>query len=241
MNRDELGGLLAEGESPHLDWKRDFPAGLIGGSSHADWLRDRGKMLKSLIALANSHGSEYGFLIYGVEDTGSTRTVRGISTSFDDADFQQWAQNAFDPPPTFVYTEVEWEAGKTVGVFRIERTPDYPHVAKITWGPLMEGQIWYRRGTKNTVALHGDIRQMFQGDVPFKISRSNDAALETIAAHYREQGRETVLPRMEERDSKLAAGYELATYPGTRREVWVCARSPDAYEHILMVKPLGGS
>ena len=172
-----------------------------------------------------------------MEDTGAERTVRGISASFDDADFQQWAENAFDPPPTFIYTQIQWDTDKVVGVFRIERTPDYPHVAKVTLGPLVEGQVWYRRGTKNTVALHDELFQMFKGEVPFKISRLNDPVLETIAAHYRGQGRETSLPRMEDRDSKLAQGYAIATYPGTRREVWVGALSPERYEHLLMLKP----
>lgn len=158
MTREELQALLAEGESTYLDWKRDFPQELIQGRQQPTWDTGRAKVLRPLVAGANSHGSDYGYLVYGVEDLGAERRIRGISKSFDDADFQQWAENIFDPPPTFRYSEVKWDESTTVGVFRIERTPDYPHVVQATLGGfLFEGQVWFRRGSKNTIALRNDL------------------------------------------------------------------------------------
>jgi hypothetical protein len=154
---------------------------------------------------------------------------------------QQWAENTFDPPPTFRYAEVRWDGPMLVGIFRIERTPDYPHVVQASLGGILsEGQVWFRRGSKNTVALRGDLQRMFLGETPFKIASLNDPTLKEINDHYRRQGRETTLPRFAERDSRLARGYEVATYPGTRREVWVGALG-DRYEHILLLKPKGAS
>lgn len=72
---------------------------------------------------------------------------------------------------------------------------------------------------------------------PFLISRMNEPELQRITDSYRNQGRGPVLPNMEERDVKLAQGYELAHYPGTSREVWV-GYHQGAYEHLLMLKPL---
>lgn len=60
--------------------------------------------------------------------------------------------------------------------------------------------------------------------------------LEKLAEHYRAMGREAVLPLMEQRDVKLAEGYELAPYPGTAREVWVGLHA-GSYQHLLMLKP----
>jgi predicted HTH transcriptional regulator len=237
MTLNELKTLLAEGESTYLDWKRDFPRELLGERKSPEWDRGRGKLLKDLIALANSHGSNYGYLIYGVEDLGIERRVLGISRSFDDADFQQWAENTFVPPPTFRYSEGKWNNSTTVGVFRIEHTTDYPHVVQSSLGGILfEGQVWFRRGSKNTVALREDLKRMFVGDTPFKISKLDDRVLREISNHYKEIGRETRLPRYVDRDSLLAQGYELATYPGTRREIWVGAIG-DRYEHILLLKP----
>ena len=101
---------------------------------------------------------------------------------------------------------------------------------------LYEGQVWFRRGSKNTVALRDDLRRMFLGDTPFKISKLNDPVLKEVCEHYAQQGRQTTLPLFSDRDSRLAQGYELATYPGTRREIWVGAAG-DRYEHILLLKP----
>ncbi len=239
MTKSELEGLLPEGESVYLDWKRDFPPELAKARSQPDWDRGRAKLLRSLVALANSPGSTHAHLVYGVEDLGPERRLHGISKSFDDADFQQWAENTLDPPPTFRYAEVKWDGSTIVGVFRIERTPDYPHVVQASLGGvLFEGQVWFRRGSKNTVALRSDLYRMFLGETPFKIAGLNDPTLMQIIEHYQKQGRQTVLPRFSERDSRIAQGYELATYPGTRREVWVGALG-DRYEHILFLKPKG--
>ena len=240
MTREDLETLLAEGESTYLDWKRDFPPQLLSGRKQPDWDIGRAKLLKGLIALANSHGPDYGYLIYGVEDRGSERCVTGISKSFDDAKFQQWAENTFSPPPTFRYSEFKWDTSIAVGTFRIERTPDYPHVVQSNLGNLLfEGQVWFRRGSKNTVALHEDLKRMFIGETPFKIATLNDPILKVISEHYKKQGRKTGLPLLGDRDSLLQRGYELATYPSTRREVWVGAVG-DRYEHILLLKPKTG-
>jgi hypothetical protein len=237
MKKEQFQELLAENESTYLDWKKDFPLGLLQGKKHNDWNTGRAKVLKSLISLANSHGSDNAYLVYGVENLGASRNVTGISKSFDDADFQQWAENTFDPPPTFSYSELQWDALIQVGIFQIERTPDYPHVVTTNLGSILfEGQVWFRRGSKNTVALYQDLKKIFVGETAFKISKLNDPVLQKVTEHYKGMGKECVLPRFSDKDSYLARGYELATYPGTRREVWVGAVG-DKYEHILFLKP----
>jgi hypothetical protein len=134
----------------------------------------------------------------------------------------------------------KWDPSITVGVLRIERTPDHPHVVQSNLGSvLFEGQVWFRRGSKNTVALREDLKRMFLGEIPFKISKLSDPVLKVISDHYKQQGRTTTLPRIGDRDSLLAQGYELAAYPSTRREVWV-GEAGDHYEHILLLKPKHG-
>lgn len=236
MKRETLEALLLEGESTDLDWKRDFPSELLG-TRGPGWDIGRAKLLNDLIALANGHGADQGYLVYGAEDHGATRLVCGVTRSLDDAQLQQWAENTFSPPPTFRYSEVVWDASKTVGIVTVLRVPDYPHfVTSNLGGVLFEGQVWFRRGSKNTVALREDLRRMILGDVPFKIARMNDPVMKELEAHYRALGRELSLPLLTNRDSCLSRGYELAMYPGTRREVWVGAVG-DRYEHILLLKP----
>jgi hypothetical protein len=237
MHKEQFQELLVKDESTYLDWKKDFPIGLLHGKKHNDWDMGRGKVLKSIIALANSHGSENAYLVYGVKSLSDSRNVTGISKSFDDADFQQWAENTFDPAPTFSYSELQWDTSINVGIFQIKRTPNYPHVVTTNLGGILfEGQVWFRRGSKNTVALYQDLKSMFKGDTPFKISRLDDPIMDKITQHYKGIGKDCVLPRLSDKDSYLARGYELATYPGTRQEVWVGAVG-NYYEHILLLKP----
>ena len=73
---------------------------------------------------------------------------------------------------------------------------------------------------------------------PFRVPRLGDPVLQSIVDHYRQQGLDTVLPRLEERDVRLASGHRIAYYPGTRREVWVGYHG-GRYEHILMIRPGG--
>lgn len=71
---------------------------------------------------------------------------------------------------------------------------------------------------------------------PFRIPRLCDPVLKSIVDQYKQQGFDTVFPLLVERDVRLASGYRLAYYPGTRREVGVGYHS-GRYEHILMTKP----
>lgn len=74
---------------------------------------------------------------------------------------------------------------------------------------------------------------------PFRIPQMSDEILQSIVKQYKEQGLETALPRLEEKDVRLARGYRVAYYPGTRREVWVGYHAGQ-YEHILLIKPGSG-
>lgn len=71
---------------------------------------------------------------------------------------------------------------------------------------------------------------------PFRIPKATDPALTSIVNYYKEQGLDTSLPLLEERDVRSATGYRPAFYPGTRREVWVGYHAGH-YEHILMIRP----
>lgn len=237
MNLDQFKPLLDEGESQNLEWKKDWPPGLLGGKNDPAWNEGRGELLKDLISFANSTGPSTAYLVYGVKDLAARRKVFGILKSFDDADFQQWAKNTFDPPPKFLYIEIGWSKTVNIGVFSIERIPEYPHVVKEDLGGILyKGQVWYRTGTQNCTALHSDLQMMFEGEMPFKISNLRDPVLDKVKCYYKNQGREASLPLIGRKDSLLAQGYEIATYPGTRREIWV-GEHGRRYEHILLLKP----
>ena len=241
VDRALITELLGTGERSTLDWKRDFPAGLIAGKKDPEWDRDRGVLLKDLVALSNSVSDAAGFLVYGVADQGGTRTVVGIRGSYDDADFQIWAENTFNPPVRFSYVEIPWDAGKSVGVFAVVPSASFPHVVARDLGSVLHtGQIWFRRGSKNTVALCQDIERMFSSQEPGVLffERTNDTELQRILQAFKDSGREPVLTRYGSKDTKILAGFEVARYPVTGQEIVVGRDRHGQYDLVAMLRPV---
>lgn len=229
-----LPDLLTCGESPWLDWKREFPAGVIGGARHAQREEHRGRLLKSLVSIANSIVDECGYLAYGVEDVGSSRTVVGTAVSFDDADFQDWNTKTFLPAVHFHYREESYE-GKRVALFEIAPSPDYPHVCAQTVGSeLYEGQVYFRRGTRNTLAGHDDLTRMFSPPEPLRTTEVDGALVRQAKDVWEPQGWDLVWPTLDQRDEKLADGWRLAHAPGSRREIRLSQGNVDVY--LLMMR-----
>jgi hypothetical protein len=239
MNQDEFRPLLEIGETQWLEWKADFPSGLIQGNKSPIWESGKAELLKDIIALANASGQTPSYLIYGVKDLKVERHVVGISKSFDDADFQQWAKNAFDPPPAFQYTEIGWSSSKTIGVFQIKKTSGYPHVIKENIGRIIhKGQVWFRTESQNDVALKSDLEKMFRGETPVQFMALNDSDLERVKKIYRDQGNEIEFALLEQEESRLLQGCKIASYPGTRQKIVVGRGKP---ELVMLLKPKGGN
>lgn len=168
MKKEDFNKLLAHRRDTWLDWQESFPLELLKGEEHPQWETGKAKLLRDLAALANRPGGRRGFLIFGVEDHGSEREVKGIFKSWKSSDFQEWARQIFDPPLRFSYKELSVGDNIRVGVFKVELAPQYPHVATRDLGGIISrGQVWIRRGTGIFIALHQDLRQMFtQGERP---------------------------------------------------------------------------
>ena len=78
---------------------------------------------------------------------------------------------------------------------------------------------------------------MFEGEEPIKIARLNDPEIKMVKRYYKAKGRDVTLPLLEERDKHLVQGYEIAAYPGTRREIWAGLIGSNRYEHIILLTP----
>lgn len=247
-----LNDLLPFGEETWLDWKREFPP-VFGRMNRkeaqqhgkeATWDESKSKLLKDLVSLANGDddfsqtaGCLMGraFLVYGVKDLGHRRQVFGIEKHWDDAVFQQWNADFFDPPLDLSYREEMVPEGH-VGVFEIRRSPKYPHVAKRTLGKLYKGQVWFRRGTSNSEAMNADLRRMVLGHQPVKVEGLDSPLLSRTKSFYAETGRQVVFELFMKKDERLYQGYEIAYFPNTRREIWIGSYG-GSWDHIAMLKP----
>lgn len=229
-----LSDLLIQAEGPSLDWKRDFPAGLSGGREHPQREEHRGKLLKSLASIANSVVDERGYLIYGIDDKASPREVVGVQSSFDDAMFQDWNIKTFDPPIRFGYRQELYE-GKQVAIFEIVPASEYPHVCLNDVGSeLRSGQVWFRRGTRNTLAGYSDMRRMFAQAEPLRTSDDDGALVKLVREYWEPLGWEAIWPTLDERDEKLAQGFRLAYALESRREIRLSRSNSDS--HVLMLR-----
>jgi predicted HTH transcriptional regulator len=239
MTREELEKLLSNNEDTWLDWKRDFPPELLKNSKDPEWGKGMAKLLKALVSIANSYDKITGLLIYGVEDKRTYRNVVGISKSWDDAIFQEWVFNNIDPPVIFLYKEIQYDPKKIIGIFTIHNSVEYPHVFKKDLGGVIyKGQVYFRRGSRNNVALYKDLKTMFLGEQPLKMEHLNGTIFEETKTYYETKGYEVCWPSLSNKDNKLAEGYKIAYYPRTRKEIWG-GYNPriGQYDHILMLKP----
>ena len=137
--------------------------------------------------------------------------------------------------------EIPWDTGKSVGVFAVVPSDSFPNVAvRDLGGVLHAGQIWFRRGSKNTVALRQDIERMFSSheiSVLF-FERTNDTELERILQAFKDSGREPVLERYGSKDAKIVAGFEVARHPVTRQDIVVGRDLHGQYDLVVMLRPV---
>ena len=78
MTKDYMMELLKRGESTSLDWKREFPHGMLKGRSDPYWDQGRAEVLKDIIAIANAEENGSGYLVsdFSVSLSGEPTTQR---------------------------------------------------------------------------------------------------------------------------------------------------------------------
>jgi hypothetical protein len=224
--------LLLEAESEWLDWKADFSPGLLGGKRHELWNEGRGKVLRALQVIANSVYGQCGYLVYGVDNSKRPREITGISKSFDDADFQDWSSAAIRPRIDFHYRE-EIHEGKTVGIFEIRPSSQWPHVCEQPIAEILaDGQVWIRRGSRCSLAHYEELHRMFEPQEPLEVQSHNGPVVDEIRRAYGEDGWEPHWPSRSEKADRLAAGDRMAYLPGSRREIHFA-------NHVLLLRRKG--
>lgn len=236
--------LLNESESPYLDWKEDFSKGLLltkeekkNPENKRLWEIDRAKLIKDLVAIANSIDEQKGYLVLGVKDNLINREVTGISKpeQWDDAIFQEWVKKYVFPLINFSFEELDY-SGTTVGLFEISPSTEFPHlIIENHKGIFYKGQIYYRHGSQNRIALYSELKEMFGGIEPYKIDGLESPIMKEAINYYESKGYHIFVAAFNNKDTKLHQGYQIGYYPGTRKEIW-CMRYDGQPDCILMVK-----
>lgn len=218
--------LAGATESEILDYKIDLPF------ASKPPLVARSELLKDIMAIANTVRDQPGYLFYG---RNPGKGLCSITAKVDDADVQQWAENAIEPPMLFSVHTVQF-SGLEICLIVIRPASRRPHVSKATIckdGPLHEGQVWFRRGSKNTVATFDDLHRLFREENvgPIRFESTKDSGFRLLEDWFKSLRREVFHGRITQKDQLLAQGYEVARHPLNSCEILI---GPDA---MLFLKP----
>lgn len=217
MNLHEIRQLLLHAEQHDIDFKRTFPPNYFGERGRQ---KDQATatLVKDVAAMANALAPGPAYLVYGVSDVHGERHVvpRVAREREDDARLQQLLARYLDPKPEFWYGEFALE-GEVVGVFKVERTADAPHVVKADLGGKIHvGQVFMRSGTSTKIAMSLDLKRLAQPAEPYR-TRLNSAEVEVLAREMAAAGWRTSWVLLNDIDDKIAVGAQLVYKQGTRR------------------------
>jgi hypothetical protein len=209
--------LAGATESTILEFKSDLPF------TKKRREQAQSELLKDIVAIANTITDEIGHLFYGKTEAG---TLCGVTDVLDDADLQQWAENTIEPTMSLSLHNVQL-GGVTVCLIVIRPAARHPHVAIRTIskdGPLYEGQVWFRRGTKNTVAAtHEDLHRLFCSEMvgPCRFESQSDSQYQLLEDWFRSLRREPFLGRTTQKNQLIGQGYAIARHPLNSKEIVV--------------------
>ena len=144
---------LYESESDSLDFKRDQYK-FINVSDE-----EKSKLLKDILAMANSWRRVDGYIVIGIEDRPEKpNIVHGIIDHIDDAVIQQFVNNKIPGTCIFNYATYTKE-NKTIGIIRVP-VQERPVFLGKDYGRLKANIIYVRRGSSTDIAKPDEISKM---------------------------------------------------------------------------------
>lgn len=153
VTADLIDMLLYQGEGTALDFKRDqYP---FDGASDTV----KAKLLKDILAFANSWRDETAYILIGVQEVpGARGIVVGVNQHLADASLQQFVNTKIQRPLTFLYSGIEFE-GKQIGVIEIPKQ-ERPFYLKKRYASLDRKEVYIRRGSSTGCAELDEIAKM---------------------------------------------------------------------------------
>ena len=141
----DLASLLQRAEGETIDFK--------GTCYPLSDPRKKRDFAKDLASLANTPREGDAYIVLGVKKRlDSTFELWGIENHVDDAELQSVASSLLDDTPRFSFQIVSCE-GKDLGLITIQVGQTTPTVPQKTHDPgFVQGEIYFRRGSKNDVA-----------------------------------------------------------------------------------------
>lgn len=157
MNIDDI--IENDGESTNLDFKKEEYK-KSGYSS----------LIKDVLSMANALNPDIKRIILGVKHKpdGSKEFI-GINNITDQATLENIIQDNIEPNVNFKYYTYNFK-DVTLGIIEIANNDDKPYMMKKDYQPLVKGDIWIRKGSRQSRATREDLDKMidFKRKVAFK-------------------------------------------------------------------------
>lgn len=162
LTLEQIRELVLEGESNRLDFKRDQYR--FVGLSGPDGDKEKAKLLKDVLAFANSFRKDPAFILVGVDESlPRDQSVAGIPSQdvIDDATLQQFVNSKTNRSIPFRAYSVSCPNANLVQVIEIDPCADQrPFHLKKGFGGIAADEVWFRSGSSNTKATPDDIFRM---------------------------------------------------------------------------------
>jgi len=153
MDDSTLEGLLHEGESDSLDYKRDqYP---FQGAADAD----KAELLKDILAFANSWRRVTAYILIGVQEVKGGRSIPvGVADHLKDNDLQQLVNSKTNRPVSFQYIAYPFDKVQ-LGIIEIP-LQDRPLCLTKSFDGLVANAVFVRRGSSTDVADPDEVARM---------------------------------------------------------------------------------
>lgn len=166
--------LCIEGESNHLDYKRDqYP--FFGMSDP-----EKVELLKDILAMANAFRSQNAYILIGVEQQiDGTGKIIGITKEqfIDDANLQQFVNGKTNRPIEFQSYSVEIDDTKIIQVIEIPVQRERPYYSRKQFGSIKSEEVKLRIGSSTRTAIPDEIAHMGKEEQSIQNQRLIDISI----------------------------------------------------------------
>lgn len=147
MNIDDL--IEYESENTCLDFKSK------------EYGNNKISLLKDIMSMANANSTDKKYIIIGVKDIpGSDREIIGLDSISDQANLENIVQENIEPTINFKYYPYYYKE-KMVGIIEIDNNANPPYMMKKDMNSLKKGDMWIRKGSRQSRIVREDIDRMF--------------------------------------------------------------------------------
>ena len=172
---DHIWQLCMEGESNHLDYKREqYP--FVGVSAP-----EKAELLKDVLAMANAFRNEVAYILIGVaQQSGENGKIVGIPKDkfIDDANLQQFINEKTNRVVEFTSYAVEIDSTSIIQVIEIPVQRERPYFPERRLGEIVENSVFIRIGSSTHIATPDELARMGKEDQALHNQRLIDISIQ---------------------------------------------------------------